>query len=77
MDFDKNVGDQDRIIRLIGGAVLGFLAVNALIDSCVMDYYAPVFGALSIILIYTGLTQKCLCNKIIGLDTTKFDDRSE
>lgn len=74
MDFEKNVGEMDKALRIIGGAILGFLAVNALIDSCVMDYYAPVFGALSIILIYTGVTQKCLCNKIMGLDTTKFDE---
>lgn len=71
MEIEKNVGEKDRIVRLVSGSILGFLALNALIDSCVMDYYAPLFGALSIILIYTAVTQKCICNKLMGLDTTK------
>lgn len=74
MDIPKNVGEKDKAVRLVGGSILGFLALNALIDSCVMDYYAPIFGVLSIVLIYTAVTQKCLCNKVMGLDTTKFDD---
>lgn len=75
--MEENVGELDSKFRTVGGAVLGFLALNAMVDRCVADLYAPFFGAWSLFLLYTGLTRKCGCNRLLGLDTTKFDSEED
>ncbi|QIB73178.1 DUF2892 domain-containing protein [Halogeometricum borinquense] len=73
--MEKNVGGYDRIARLVVGLLLvivGAAAVAGLFTiatgtlGLVLAGGALVVGA---VLLTTGLTQKCLLNDVIGMDT--------
>ena len=58
--MEKNVGEKDKRIRLIVGAVL---IVLALVWKC---WISLIVG---LILIITGVLQKCLLYKVMGKST--------
>jgi hypothetical protein len=72
--MELNVGRTDQLFRVGGGVVLIGLAVNATIDTCVPEIYAPVFGAIGGILLGTGLSRKCPVCHIAGTDTIEEDE---
>jgi len=72
-DMDVNVGETDQIFRVVGGIILGALSINALIDSCVMDIYSPIFGTLALIFLATGFSRKCPVNKLLDRTTVEED----
>lgn len=69
--MEKNVGGIDRTARLVIGLVLLAAGVAGLLG------YIPVLGAvggavavvLGLVLVGTGVTQKCMINKLLGVDT--------
>jgi len=57
----KNVGGTDRVIRIVFGILLAFLFF--------LPGYWKLFGLVSIPLLFTGLTQRCAINKMLGRNT--------
>ncbi|MDZ7730997.1 MAG: DUF2892 domain-containing protein [Natrialbaceae archaeon] len=73
--MDKNVGGTDRIARLIAGPLLiivgaaafgGFIALAAGTLGLVLAGIAVLVG---VILTVTGMTQRCVLNRVVGLNT--------
>ena len=60
----KNVGQTDKMIRIILGIVL--LSMFFFVEG-----NAKYFGVLGIIPLYTGLTGKCALYKLFGINTKK------
>jgi len=60
----KNVGQTDKMIRIILGIVL--LSMFFFVEG-----NAKYFGILGIIPLYTGLTGKCALYKLFGINTKK------
>jgi len=60
----KNVGQTDKLIRIILGIVLLSILFFA-------EGNAKYFGILGIIPLYTGLTGKCALYKLFGINTKK------
>ncbi|CCU81010.1 hypothetical protein HSACCH_02507 [Halanaerobium saccharolyticum subsp. saccharolyticum DSM 6643] len=60
----KNVGQTDKLIRIILGIVL--LSMFFFVEG-----NAKYFGILGIIPLYTGLTGKCALYKLFGINTKK------
>jgi hypothetical protein len=60
----KNVGQTDKLIRIILGIVL--LSIFFFVEG-----NAKYFGVLGIIPLYTGLTGKCALYKLFGINTKK------
>lgn len=63
--FEKNVGETDRIVRLLLGiaAIVGATLIQAPLS------YA--LGILGLILITTGLLRTCTLYTILGINTNK------
>lgn len=71
LDIDNNVGEKDQIFRVVGGIIMGALRINALAAKCVPDIYSPIFGAIAIIFLATGLSKKCPVNKLLDRTTVE------
>ncbi len=71
--IEKNVGGLDRQVRLVVGVVLGAVGIAGGLG------YLPVLGALggavlmaaSAGLLFNAVTQRCLANHLLGVDTCK------
>lgn len=59
--MQKNVGNTDRMIRIIAGIII--LALGA--------YYGSWWGLVGLVPLFTGLTQSCVLYKLIGINTCK------
>ncbi len=67
----KNVGNVDKIIRLIGAAVIaGVLATGTVAISSTLGIILAVAGG---IFAFTGLTNWCGMYSIFGASTCKVD----
>jgi hypothetical protein len=77
MNMKHNVGETDQLFRVAGGAVMIGLGVNAILDKCVPDIYAPIFAGIGGIMLGTGLYRKCPISKVLGVDTTEKDSGGE
>ena len=64
--MDKNVGPEDRVVRIVVGLGLAFLAYLE-VTPPVATIIMWVLGAY---LLITGLISRCLIYKAIGVDTT-------
>lgn len=64
--MDKNVGSEDRGARLVIGIGLALLAYFAGLS----ETASIVVYILAAYLILTGVLQRCLIYKVIGVDTT-------
>lgn len=60
----KNVGQTDKLIRIILGIVLLSLFFFG-------EGNAKYFGVLGLIPLYTGLTGKCALYNLLGINTRK------
>jgi O-antigen ligase len=58
----KNIGDTERIIRIVGGLVLIALAVTGTVG---------VWGWLGLVPLATGLTGWCPPYSLLGINTCK------
>jgi hypothetical protein len=72
--MDVNVGRTDQFIRIAGGFVLVGLAVNSVLDSCVPEIYAPIFGVIGGVFLGTGLFRRCPVCHVAGTDTIEEDE---
>lgn len=59
--MQKNVGNTDRMIRIIAGIII--LALGA--------YYGSWWGLVGLIPLFTGITQSCVLYKMLGINTCK------
>ena len=58
----KNIGDTERIIRIVGGLVLMALAATGIVG---------VWGWLGLVPLATGLTGWCPPYSLLGINTCK------
>lgn len=76
--MEKNVGVIDQSFRLIIGPILiASSLVSAIYGGSLGNLLAIVFLVLGIILVLTGITQKCLIKKLFGIEqvtTTSYED---
>lgn len=77
MEIETNVGRTDQIVRITGGTVLIGLGLNAIMDTCVPEIYAPVFAAIGGVLLGTGVIRKCPFNHLAGIDTNEESENAE
>jgi hypothetical protein len=65
--MDKNIGPEDRVIRVVVGLALAFLIYKNIIAS---DVASMVTGVIAAYLIITGLLARCIFYKMIDVDTS-------
>ena len=69
--MEKNVGGFDRVWRLVGGGILvvvGLAALAGVVSLGVIP--AVVLTVLGAVFVATGVVQKCVINRLIGVDTS-------
>lgn len=68
--MEPNVGGTDRTVRVIGGPILAILGLLVLVDVIAIN---PVVGGvllvIGLVLLGTGLTRRCIINRVLGVDT--------
>jgi hypothetical protein len=62
----RNEGTADRVIRILLGIILLYLATAVLRGTL-----ALIFGIIAVILLITGVTGFCLLYKLLGMNTLK------
>lgn len=72
--MEETVGDTDKVVRIVLGAVFGLLSLGILADmlpeSISMPLIAaPVLGLVAIVLLGTAFTSKCALYSALGIDT--------
>lgn len=70
--MEENVGGNDRLVRIVLGAVLGLASLGILgnfVDAPM--WLSPVLGVLALGLLGTAYTCKCKLNKLMGRDTSE------
>ncbi|WP_414838128.1 DUF2892 domain-containing protein [Candidatus Nanosalina sp. VS9-1] len=72
--MEENVGDTDRIVRIVLGAVAGLLSLGTLADVlpsslALPEIASPILGVLAIALLGTAFTSKCGLYSALGLNT--------
>jgi hypothetical protein len=74
--MDRNVGGYDRIGRFVVGAVLlivGIVGYSGLVRVAVgplpQALMALILVLIGVVLLVTGYTQKCIINRVLGMDT--------
>ncbi|WP_254831907.1 YgaP family membrane protein [Haloglomus salinum] len=81
--MDKNVGGYDRIARLVLGPVLAILGTAALFGFVTLAAgtlglaLAAIALLVGLVLVVTGLAQKCPLNRVLGLDTYRTEVETE
>jgi uncharacterized membrane protein HdeD (DUF308 family) len=75
ISMDKNVGGYDRTARFVVGPILALVGIASLVDllTIASGTLGLVVGAVlllvGLVLTYTGFTQRCPLNSLLGLDT--------
>lgn len=72
--MEENVGDTDKIVRIVLGAISGLLSLAILADLLpeslsVPTIASPVLGLIAIVLLVTAFTEKCAVYSALGIDT--------
>lgn len=68
--MEDNVGNKDKIVRILLGAILGTASLAILAGY--LDYaevYSAALGIISLILLATGFLGKCGLYQAIGINT--------
>jgi hypothetical protein len=65
--MDRNVGPEDRVVRVVVGIGLGVLVYLGVLGSQIADIIAGIAAAY---LIITGLLARCVIYKMIDVDTS-------
>ena len=69
MDFDRNLGGTDRLVRAVFAALLSVVAVSALRKRNYLTLLVTGAGALG--LGFTATTRFCGVYEALGVDTTE------
>lgn len=64
--MERNVGPEDRVVRIVAGLALGVLIYFARLEGVA----AIIVGLLAAYLLITGIFVRCLIYKAIGVDTS-------
>ena len=67
--FEKNVGGVDRQIRLLAGALLLTVALAGLVTDAAGQSLSLVALAGAAGLLFNAVAQRCLLNRLLGIDT--------
>jgi len=67
--IQKNVGGFDRQLRFVAGTVLVLAAAGALVASAGRPGLAVAALAGGVGLLFNAVTQRCLANELLGIDT--------
>ncbi len=68
--MDKNVGGLDRQLRILAGALAGFVSIAVLSGLLQSDLvYSLILGVLALLLLGTAYTQKCPVCDALGHDS--------
>lgn len=67
--IQKNVGGLDRRLRFVAGTVLALAAVVAFAANGVGPELSLVALAGGAGLLFNAVTQRCLANQLLGIDT--------
>jgi hypothetical protein len=73
--MEKNVGGYDRIARFVAGPILLAMGLATLAGMLVLaeGTLNTALGAIALLLgvvfLVTGLTQRCVLNSLLGIDT--------
>ncbi len=68
--MDKNVGGLDRQLRILAGALAGFVSIAVLSGLLQSDLvYSLILGVLALVLLGTAYTQKCPVCDALGHDS--------
>jgi len=70
LNMAKNVGDTDRLARIVLGAVLGTVSL-AILGGAIeaAPVISAVLGVLALILLVTGATSTCGLYSALGIST--------
>ena len=63
--MDRNVGPEDRVVRIVVGLALGVIIYLGYIEGTA----AIIAGIAAAYLFVTGLLTRCLVYKVAGIDT--------
>ncbi|MFD1562338.1 DUF2892 domain-containing protein [Haloarchaeobius amylolyticus] len=70
--MQNNVGSVDRLVRLVGGAVLVAIGIASIVHilpaGTIVGAIATLVG---VVFFATGLTRFCLLYQLLGVDTCK------
>lgn len=70
--MEENVGGNDRLVRILLGAVLGLVSLGVLGGYLQYPMWtSPVLGVLALVLFGTAYTCKCKFNEMLGRDTSE------
>ncbi|MFA9417405.1 DUF2892 domain-containing protein [Natrinema sp. HArc-T2] len=70
--MENNVGSVDRLVRLVGGAVLVAIGIASLAHILHAGTIVGVIATLvGLVFFGTGLTRFCLLYQLLGVDTCK------
>jgi hypothetical protein len=71
--MERNVGDTDRLARIVLGAVLGLASLAILGDALggVPAILSPVLGVVALVLLVTGATSTCGLYSLLGVNTAR------
>ena len=64
--MDRNVGPEDRVVRIVVGLALGVIIYLGYIEGTA----AIIAGIAAAYLLVTGLVTRCLIYKVAGIDTS-------
>ncbi|HEX4892968.1 MAG TPA: DUF2892 domain-containing protein [Hyphomicrobiaceae bacterium] len=64
--MEKNVGPEDRVVRLVVAIALGVLIYVGVLEGTA----AIVTGVIAVALLLSALLSRCLIYKLIGVDTS-------
>ncbi|GAA0521709.1 Protein of unknown function [Halorubrum aquaticum] len=68
--MDKNVGDTDKLVRTLVGAVLGTVSLATLAGAVPLPEIAsPILGVVSLVMLVTAATGTCGMYSLLGVDT--------
>jgi len=74
--MDVNVGQTDKTVRIVIGAIIGLLSLATLAGAVPLPAIAaPVLGVGALILLITGYTGFCGLYSVLGVDTCPVDAR--
>jgi hypothetical protein len=64
--MDRNIGPEDRVVRIVAAIALGLLVYFAHLSQIA----SIVVGVIAVYLLITGLLTRCVVYKGIGVDTS-------
>jgi hypothetical protein len=67
--LEKNVGGLDRTVRFVAGSVLAVVGLAGLLTTVLGATVAAMALGGGAALLFNAVTQRCLMNKLLGIDT--------